>query len=139
MSDTFETIPIAQTSVQTLSDTSLTNLVIKQEEREEIQPCKNLSNDEATTSCLLDSKNHDEYTDQQENINSIKEEQSLVLATKKSETKSLEDVLADDNEKENDLKQESITIAENVGNEEIIDGFSFLTFEYESDHKVIFL
>jgi len=115
MSETIETIPKAQTSVQTLNGTSLMNLVIKQEstgaatseegEEEEVKPCKNtLSSVEATSSCLLDFKNHDEYTDQ----------------------------------KENNLKQDTNTIAENAVNEEIIDGFSFLTFEYESDLKVIF-
>ncbi len=149
MSETIETIPKAQTSVQTLNGTSLMNLVIKQEstgaatseegEEEEVKPCKNtLSSVEATSSCLLDFKNHDEYTDQKENIISIKEEQTIVLATKKSETKCLIDTLADDNEKENNLKQDTNTIAENAVNEEIIDGFSFLTFEYESDLKVIF-
>jgi hypothetical protein len=44
----------------------------------------------------------------------------------------------DDNEKENDLKQVTAdnNSLDNMGHEEIIDGFSFLTFEYESDLKV---
>lgn len=55
----------------------------------------------------------------------------------KKETKLLS--LGDDNEKENDLKQIDTgehVMVNNLGQEEIVDGFSFLTFEFESDFKV---
>ena len=146
MSDSSETIAVAQaqTSAQTSSDDTIIDTVIKQEEAEldedeDLKPPKTLVTaaiDTTSSSCLLSIKNQDENTDQKAIIH-IKEEQSLVLATKKIDVKSnAADPLADDNEKENDLKQDISTNGENIGQEEIIDGFSFLTFEYESDLKV---
>ena len=68
---------------------------------------------------------------------SVLSESNAKIEQLKKETKLLS--LGDDNEKENDLKQIDTgehVMVNNLGQEEIVDGFSFLTFEFESDFKV---
>ena len=101
----------------------------------------------ATTSANTNEQIKLEQEDACAKSNSIlAESNNAKIELLKKETKLLN--LNDDNEKENDAKQidtgeinASVTtnngsINGEKGHEEIIDGFSFLSFEFESDFKV---
>ena len=94
-----------------------------------------LEPDESCSKHLLSETTSSTYLNKNDTKPMLTNEQ---IQQQKSKLDSIKQNHSDDNEKENEhLNQVVDSNADSqVGHEEIIDGFSFLTFEFESDFKV---